>query len=656
MEVPTFENCGADYFNSKYEEVNVKQSKNSYVEYLPKKIQQINPSDITDNFGEIFQNFTLETTRKMIISALPVSSIAFYTSAAAIKNTHYSSDLGTFDQAPQSRLPIIVFTNIADQTGDIARIGTIAGAIMLPFIINPLLVCSLITPVAYKMMDSYNWVPKNIGLSMEEYMPIVLSGVGFLKGSLFGKLSSATSLVTNIPTANKFLHQKIDRITSQYLQLEGPTLEEIDQPVLLNRNMTFNQINKILEADDQAFNIAAAHCATTVNACFQLEEDLDFKKFIGLCNQIDWKNNFISLNSKFIDDENFLNFLSAKFENKKITKGNFTYHLEILAKSEGLTPPQFLSLQVKKQMRNFVSILNGKKHANGSKKNLEEAISYCGQILTYVGNLDSNKRHQQIELEDILMKLAIEGGKYCVRGIKRASREVLDGIFQQDLQKKGDDSNPTHAYEIKLLAVFQQMRLKILENFYLKFIEQVVNVVNDGDKAKRIFIDTETTDEEVTAIAQDIHTLDLYRRPIVLGFYPLTNFERNSFTLPELLMWGSPFYPFRDMRNHMYQIYKQNLDEGVQEMGEFHFFNYFKHIIHENSSLSDIEKLLILSKYIDRNGDRWTMQETTHNFHRLIFVMLGILAIQKNYEGIDEWEIIEDSTVPDEDMSNWELN
>ncbi|MEC7839869.1 MAG: hypothetical protein VX777_07500 [Chlamydiota bacterium] len=648
----TIVNDAVDPSNTTYN-INYNQHGKSWNRFsFRKRFESLNLSKIKETMTVAIPKTTVQATAEVINSCTPASFLPLCPATAAINQTQYSISEGSFNHAAESRLPIIahklpkevtestgkVLSYLAKHTSEISKISLIASAAILPFIGNPILAGAILAPVAYEVLDSYHWIPRNVSIAMEGYIPLITNGVAFIGGGIFGKMVSAANLITNIPTANQYIHKTFDEWASRYLDLEGPTLKEIDAPININRNMTFDEINKILKAEDDAFDISVSSCASPANAAFQLKEDCYFLKFVRLCNGIDWKNNYETLRSKFSDDENFLEILNKKFPEKKITQKNFDIYLDLLSKNEGITPQVLLKRQVTEQMFEFVCILLGERSVDGSKQDLSEAISYCGQILTYLNTLDSNIHHEKIEIEDILMKLAIEGGEYCARGIKRAAREVLDGIYQQNLHKKGEHCNLSDRYELRLLACLQQMRLKIVENFYLKFIEEVMSVVNNAEEAKKIHIKNETTDKQIAAIAQDLDTLDLYRKSIVLGFYPLTNFERNSFSITELIMWGSPLYPFRDMRNHMYQIYKQNLGAAIQEIGEIYFADYLRRIINNNTHMSAEQKKELLEKYTESfYGDK-----TSHVFHRLIYVMLGILSKKDNYEPIDEWTLLDE--------------
>ena len=77
----------------------------------------------------------------------------------------------------------------------------------------------------------------------------------------------------------------------------------------------------------------------------------------------------------------------------------------------------------------------------------------------------------------------------------------------------------------------------------------------------------------------------------------------------------------------MYQEYLENLDQAVES--DSNFTNYIRQVIMENSKLSDEQKDLILEKYTEANHGKWTVKETNKRFHRLMFVMLGVLSEKK---------------------------
>ena len=260
---------------------------------------------------------------------------------------------------------------------------------------------------------------------------------------------------------------------------------------------------------------------------------------------------------------------------------------------------------------------------------------------------------EKIEIEDTILKLAVEGGEYCARGVKRASREIINGILQGS---QGQSKDPIENYETQLRQSLEMDRMKIMTSLYQHFIGVLAKGLKYGAKSGSEI--EEVTDQHAVAAAQDVHTLDLYRIAFALGFVPLTEYERNSIGVAELNLWGNPMYMFREFRMQMYHIYQNHLNDTIKELGTLNFFNYIHSVIKTNPKLNEEQITEIVEKLTERNSETWTVEETESKFHRLALVMLGIL----NYDPIgDDWvEVLpemdlssEPSIKQEEDFSDW---
>ena len=129
----------------------------------------------------------------------------------------------------------------------------------------------------------------------------------------------------------------------------------------------------------------------------------------------------------------------------------------------------FLTEQLRLQFHDFVSILCKEKAAKGNALDLQDAIESCRAILAYLNHAPSS-----IEVEDILIKLAIEAGDYCARGIKRTSAEIHSGLVTKD-------NDPQKTYELTIRSHLQNVRQQIMQNTYLKLMEIMVQLAKKGN-------------------------------------------------------------------------------------------------------------------------------------------------------------------------------
>ena len=188
--------------------------------------------------------------------------------------------------------------------------------------------------------------------------------------------------------------------------------------------------------------------------------------------------------------------------------------------------------------------------------------------------------------EGIVLKLAAEGGDYCALGLKKTSKEILiESIL--GIQK---------SYEAKLRHALQNERFNKIQLVYHLF-------------AKRGWFGPD-------AIAGNVHLFDEFRKGTTLGFYPLSLSERKQYVTLELLIWE--MYGFS--RDFMRFLYRQNLNQVIEETGDLDFSNYMRAIIRSNPNLSEEERDELQDELAVATSD-----DSKYDFYRLLLVMLGIL-------------------------------
>lgn len=632
LEIALGLSSGYTFAVAKNKEDEVKQGKNYIQGACCQALQVSRVSNVTGMLINKIPHPAIRIPANIINSTLPFSSWVFCPVAALVKQGSFEGTAKVINDLGKARFPSLTnfyvlpeklddsstgfFNYMAEHTGDISRIALLSSVAMLPFFGSPLFAASVLSPVLYEAMDSKGYVPRRLSLFIETYLPALSNISLFLGGGLTSQIISTLSLASYSPQLNRMAHQKLDDMTSYYFSLEGPSLRLIDGPLENTRELNLKEIIEILDADPENFEINVAHCSKWANGLSRIPEDRDFNKLLKLFDAIPWNQKYGMLKHGFQDDDRFVDFLREKFPDKNDHQSHFEHYIELCAQEIEITKEQFLSNQLYKQMTLLTKTLLGEIRPKGSQKDLDEAITSTAKIVYHLSNLDAQKDY--IEIEDTLFKLAIEGGEYCARGVKRASGELLNGIFQQGLKGKGIEVNPISDYENRIRQALQKCRSNILEGLFLSSMEALLREF--GAEAQAV------------AVTQDIHTFDAYRKYFALGFYPLTDYERDGFGIGDLMNWEQPAY--RHFRSLMLKDYENSLEstvqEAVREIGLIHFPEYIQRVLRANKKLTEEDiRIIMENKYATANDFTWEYEETQEKFYRLMLVFLGVLQKKK---------------------------
>lgn len=626
----------------KNKEDEVKQGKNYYLT-APAQSGQVNlVCNLADKIlTTVFSPTKLRLVGRINIGITSFLALPFALFCAAVKHDHYEqianvinnnvpyylqafnqlltdyskgylklpkSSLDTVQILPNSlsERSIKIFSFFAERTGDIARVCCLVSSISLIALGSPYYGSAILVAAGYEAIDNKGYVPRKVSLFMETYMPLLTNIGVLLTASPVGMVFQAIYLSTYfIPDISKSIQNKVDLFFREFINFApfaskmGYSLEEIEAPLIENKHLSFHEINKILN-NDYDYEINPAHFSKWAVKAEDLPKNYQFNEFISLFEGIDWTKHYATIKKKLQNDERFIDFLKSKYptENEESLKKNIDFYLRDEADGN-ITTEQFAANWIKKQLVECVSVLNGTKRAKGSQQDAAEAIENMAIILNHAKSLPPNC----IELQDLLIKISIEAGDYCARGIKRASVELLSGI-QQNLRAT-ENIDPIKNYEIRLRQILQDQRSQLCQNNYSELM-QALNIPD--------------------IIKNDIHAYDVYRLLFVLGFYPLTEYERNRFDLGMLITWEMQGY--KRLRNSMYQNYDIESAFKMDEIGEYHFYNYIQQVINNNKNLSKTEKETIISKYVELDNG-WSYKQKKAKFHRLAFVQLGIMRERK---------------------------
>ena len=446
--------------------------------------------------------------------------------------------------------------------------------------------------ISYQSIDQMGFIPRKISLFMETHMPKVALIGHVVSGTIIIKILTAPMLLSYIPGISRFLEHKGDAFLQKLLpETSNIKLTDIDAPVVVNKNLNFKEIETILEARRSQYEINPSHCSKSVVGGSEYPRDNQFEKYNTLFDKINWNAKYKQLSPRLKDDERFIDFLKETLKETHIDisqedlKKNFDFYVNTLATKKGISKEVYLASWAKKQMEILVDNLTGSSRVTGRQQDLDDALQSLSIILAQLEKIQLSDR---VQFEDILIKLAVEGGGYCSRGIKRAAEDIVFAMPQLGHTKKDAEIDAKKLYELKLEGVLQRKRHAIMQGKYQEGSEQIPQ-----------------------AISQDVHAFDMFRELLSLGFYPLSELERKAIPFPVFINR----HIRKELMSGMYSEYESSLDECIKETGELDFSTYIRDVINSNESLSEQQRMDLEEMMGDRNKD----------FHLLALVMLGVL-------------------------------
>lgn len=631
---------GYMYGTTKAKEDEIKQGKNYTMAGMVQGSQTMYVTNVISKIVD--QVSVMPLAGAIALNVLPIFAIIFNTGLGLVRdnydglkntcNAYLPSLLALPDTLNEHVVTVINF--VSDHFGDMMRIAMVVGSVALLALGAYAYGAACLTTLTYQTVDSYGLIPRKISLFMETYMPIIALGGTALGGTVLNQIFALVYLPTFIfPVITQFIQHKVDWVAKRIFGCNHiPSLEEAEAPMQEHRNLTYIEIMEILNANGKEFEADPAHYTKWVADLSSLPVDEDYNKLLNLFDTIDWTKQYEILKKKMSDDDRFLDFLNEKFpgivirkeistqgvfgteEVRKIKADNAIIRRERKAlieeylvklgqaESKPLTKEEYAAQWLRTQMEALTSVLKGDVRVKGSQQDLQEGINNIMKIIPHLSNLKAANDH--VELEDTILKLAVEGGAYCARGIKRATSEVMSAILQGKIkldenQKK--ELTPQEMYELRVRQTLQEQRKALLDDLY-KLIanEMIPNSIN-----------------------QDVHAYDFYRLKMAIGFYPMTDYERAGFSFTDLLSHEN--FVLMGALDAVYKNYKPL--NVFKELPEIDFTQYMHAVIHdeENQSLTDDEIEALEEIWVGSNGKKWTVNQTKEKFHRLALYMMGIL-------------------------------
>lgn len=539
------------------------------------------------------------------LTAFPIIATLGLLLAATVKHEHYEK-VAKWLPIPSklSGRATQVLQFCSKHTGDFIQIAAMVSSIALIILGSIPLGVSMLIMQCYSLLESHNLLPFKVALFAEKYLPLLASFGLLLSAPPILQFAAAIHLASSFPATNRFLLEKVDALIRKIFTLKGPSFVEIEQEVVVNKEPTFAQISTILLRDAKTFEVNPAHCAQMVVDLASCPKDDDFDKFLKIFDKVDWKSKYKLLRSKLLDDDHFIDLLHGHFteiQPSDLSNPKKDY-LEQYARAKQKIPNEFAAEWAGEQMVLFVDVITKRRPPKGSRLYMEDAIQYYSHILPYLDKI----ANQNTEFEDALLKLAIEGGDYCARDIKRVASELITPrlIYSMVPMPKRRislmDQTPDQGYELYLKQFLQEKRGYIVQAIYKKLMDSSA-LLREGQN--------------------DVHTMDLYRGTLSFGFSPLTQNERREFDLMQLFWWEW----YSSARADAFQRYNEELDEVIKKTGELNFTNYMERVIGQNTQLSQKEKDVVMDMIASNNNNQWQSDDTVKRFHQLGLVMLGVL-------------------------------
>lgn len=612
---------GFFYATHRNKELEIKQGKNYYLSAFPQAGQIGSALLILQELAP-----TLQWTGKafsVCTNVFPIAALAGLIVAASTKHGHYETLAKTVNlklpsllQLPEELSPRVTraLQFCSEHAGDFIRLAMVVGTVALVVFGSVHFAAAMIAMMVYQALDNRGLIPFRISLFMERYLPIISSFGLIFMGSLITQLMGVIYIASFFPGVSQFMLEKLDAGVQDYFKLDTPLLKEIYAPVVENKQMTFSQIEEVLKDSSSNYEINPAHCSKPAIDVEMggYETSFHFNRLKDLFSKVDWEKQHELILPKLLDDDRFCSERLQK-KNPKISldskKTEKMRCLNELVKEKGGTHAQFVAEWLKTEMEALVDALTLRKLPDGTRADLEDARNNCSYILPYLQKLDPTR--DRIEMEDVLLRLAIEGGGYCARGIKSVSSALLSRYLIQKLveKKKGElskdlASDPLKLYELQLRMSLQKIREELVQGTYEKMMAEL------GIPA---------------ALKSDVHAMDIYRIVLSQGVAPLTSNERFEFGMDKFPVWKT--YQAQGVHKYLYEQYEKILairpwisdlrDTAIKRTGsEEQFIAYLKGTFAANPNLTKQEKGKLNQMLLAGSNENW---------RRLAFVMLGVL-------------------------------
>lgn len=322
---------GYTYATEKKREDEIKQGKNYYLASISQAVQLSQIGILISKINDILPDYLFKTAVKIFCNIGPIISFPAFLYCSSVKQgqnedlaKYFNGTKYAYIKAPEKlgARTISVLGFISEHIGNMIRVAMVAASVALIVLGNAVYGAAVLTALAYEAVDTMGFIPRRISLFMEIYMPMV-SLVGLvIGGTAIVRVFSAIMLSTHIfPFLSKYIHYQVDAASRYFFKMQGPSLKEIDAPVVEKKSMTYDEIKKILDTSSNEFSknyeINPAHCGVPLLDIGKFQKDHKLEKLLPLFDQIDWKGKYGFIKSKLRDDDRFLDFLMKEFPVKQ---------------------------------------------------------------------------------------------------------------------------------------------------------------------------------------------------------------------------------------------------------------------------------------------------------------------------------------------------
>ncbi len=399
----------------------------------------------------------------------------------------------------------------------------------------------------------------------------------------------------------------VDGGIRKLLPIGGPSLKELHEPLIENKALTYYQMIEILDSDIDDFEINYAHCLKPAFDLNQLKSNKNFNEFQTLFDSINWEKNIILIEKKVASDEKFLEMIRVGISatsNEYVIK-NFTECFDQFL--NGRSKEEYLVNYLKKEFYGFVNVIREEKSGKGFIEELKEVKLNCEKILFYIEKI---KDKDQFKFEDLMLKLAIDAGNYCLSGVKRTTKEIIRDTIIPEYINEAKDFDTDKSYELRLKMDLEQARRKLIEGFISSMIK-------------------ENSDSILKDYYKSIHTFDISSQ---LFFYEFIPENDNASSLSYYFIFLFTWYLLSSVRLGLMKNYTEQLDAIIED-NESEFFWYVNRAINTNSNLTQDQKELLIERQTDPKRslrkNQWIDQHV-YEYHRLGLFMMGIIK-KKNH-------------------------
>lgn len=602
----------------------------------------------------------------------------YFRSAKFIKNPYYGLSGGLNKLMEKLYLPPFLPTKLRLHTvqilelvnehmSNVVRIALLVSGVALAYCGFYAMALGTLAAVSYEYLDhDLGVIPREVSLFMERWMPTISMCGLLIVGSFVSQIMAGSSLLIMIPDVNLYFHQVvakkgreillgvIDPIIARFVQnrprqleklLEDakthPILEEYDAPLVHRKMMGLEELEGILERDIEDFELNPAHFTKNQEPILVLEENRSFNLLIDLWEGVGarWTEpaTFERLIGRLVDDKRFILFIKERFPEAKLFhytvnwrltqeenrvqyaagqrehRNQFIDWVDILAGEKGQTRNVFVANWVKSQLQFYVNKLSGNRPIEGEQRLLSEATQQTAQILPFL----LRENATPVDIEDTLVKLAIEGGDYCSLAMGRASREVLDGLVEPLKVEATLRLGGQAAFESKVLLNLQKARHRILQGSYAR----VMGLFGD---------------ESLRDTAQDIHLYQAVTRALKRSFYPLSDNEMADFSIMDLAFKETIFMPVEVL---LCQQYAKEIPNVMREVGinrenlvQNRTLEYLRTWVGESQILSAEEKEHLLNGSLSNGIDNMADPDNYPKWNSLLLTVLGVLRPKREVQ------------------------